>query len=56
MRLFEWFKHLVRTLNSRAEPTDAAVGGQSAPTSVVAEASSQIGREVDAEQELEEGR
>jgi hypothetical protein len=56
MSLRAWLKRLGRTLNSRAEPTDAAVGGLNAPTSVIAEASAQIDQEAAEEKELEEGR
>jgi len=56
MSLFEWFKRLGRTLDSRAEPTDAAVGGLNAPTSVIADTSAQIREEAAEETELEEGR
>jgi hypothetical protein len=56
MSLLGWFKRFGRTLDSRAEPTDAAVGGLTAPTSVIADTSAQIREEAALETELEEGR
>ena len=56
MSLLERIKRLGHTLDSRAEPTDAAVGGLNAPTSVIADASAQIREEAAEETELEEGR
>jgi hypothetical protein len=56
MGLFEWLKRLGRGLDGEAEPTDMAIGGENAPTSVVAEASAQLQAEAAEQREMEEGR